>query len=100
MTDEAMRRQDIEEDELQEIRLKFTGLCNLTDNADLFFRHPIGIMLVISLSMSCTNLYRMISWPACRMDEGWRAVRSIVLLGGALIPTAYLHHYVSIIILS
>ncbi len=99
MADESLSREDVKENQLEELRLRYNGLCNIINVADHFFRHPIGALLVTGLLIVCFNIYRVIGLPTCPIGKDLLIVIYIILVVSVLIPSAYLHHKVNTIFL-
>ena len=62
---EALHSENINEDKLQELRLKYIALHNIIDATDHFFRYPIGMILATELLRVCEHIYTLISLPLC-----------------------------------
>ena len=98
--DERLSGECITEDQLQELRLKYCGLCNIIDVTDNFFRHLVGLLVVNELFRVCAHIYTTIELPSCRRENNLYSVKNFLLISGVLVPSAYLHHSVSIDILA
>ena len=97
-TDESLGSGVANEDQLQELRLKYNGLCSIIATADHFFRHPIGMVLVIELIRLCVHIYTMIALPLCERENDYYILKNVLLITAVLIPSARLNHRVSIAI--
>ncbi len=92
---ETLSRESVNEAKLQELRFKYNDLYSIIDVTDYFFRYPVGMILATELLRVCEHIYSMIVLPSCPVVNVAYIVKNILLIGGVLIPAAYLHNHVS-----
>ncbi len=93
---ENMSGDCITEDQLQELRLRYCELWNIVDVTDHFFRHLVGLLLVNELIRVSVGIYTAIELTSCSRQNILYRLRNFLIITGVLIPSAYLHHSVSI----